>query len=254
MSTEKYNPNFNNQYTMDTGFLDASVPQKSAGKKVFDWKYYAKRDGKSVVVDIPVYLRTQDDKLIFVAISRLFEEGAVKDTDIDRLRQKVAEVMRLNNVSITGIEWEDWFQVTVERERSGFTDSGYSSMGALLKIDIAQLKRGTDPVTGRDVTINVNRAVTDFPKPRRIDEDDERGDGGLIFRDRPKEVSYIPATPENRRALEDIMNRMHELGDNLAEFLRQDKIMNTLERIKFGPLLTDESEASDQPQRPARKP
>jgi hypothetical protein len=66
----------------------------------------------------------------------------------------------------------------------------------------------------------------DFPTPSRIDDPEVTVNG--LRTGSSVEKSYIPATAENRAAIDDILLRMQTLRHSIAEFLSQDNITETL--------------------------
>lgn len=68
----------------------------------------------------------------------------------------------------------------------------------------------------------INGAVTDFPEPTALDAGDEMM--GRFTVGSAAERSYIPATVENRMAIDGILTRMEELRHAIADVLSQDNI------------------------------
>lgn len=222
MTTRKYNPDFNNHYQNDEAVLRVDGPQRAGGKKVFEWKFFVRGSDKKMQVD--VYLDSDKDGLKFRAeCDRL--PSPVHHTDINTLRTQVERELTEQASSISGIVWEDWFEVVVSGSNSDFEDSRHSALGADLKIQVNRLKRGIHPLSGFPLTINCNGVVVDFPTATSISETEQ---GGIRFYPHPVERSYIPATPENRQAIDDILSRMDLLRANLASMLSQDVIQTKL--------------------------
>jgi len=223
----KYNPDFNNGFRNEVGALGLDAPCRSGGKKVLTWEFRAK--GSETVVPVTVFVEKCDEGLRFKAsCDKLIGEFA--DPDINALHRSVEAALLDQAAALSGITWEDWFEVVVRGNNSDFEDSRYSSLGASLHIQVNRLKRGNHPVTGDAVTINTNGIVVAFPKATSI-TDSLPQEGYLRLSNRPEERSYIPATLENRRALDEILDRMALLRDSMAGLLSQDKVVDKLAAV-----------------------
>lgn len=209
-----YNPEFYNGYKPEVGSLHNGLSGRSGGKKIFTWKFYAK-GAEDRPVEVAVTLLTRDGLKFSAYTSKL--PTSLVDTDLDRLFRRVEQALLEQAEALSGIAWEDWFEVVVTGRDSGFDHSEYSALGASLKIQVNRLKRGIHPKTGEAVTINSNGYVTAFPTPKLIDDEGGRELGGRDI----GEYSYIPATPANRAALDSILNQMVILRLRLANVLSQ---------------------------------
>lgn len=141
---------------------------------------------------------------------------------------------------MTGVTWEDWLEVQVRGRRSARDVIG--TVESDLRITYCRLKRGVHPVTREPYVINSNGIAVPFPSPKQageLDPDVERDtppsvkrlsgySSALGGRDQDAEYSYLPATPENIAALEDLLSRMQALREKLSAFLRQDVVLNSL--------------------------
>lgn len=219
----QYNSSFCNGYKGVIGHLDVDPPQRKHGKKIFDWKFEIKAFDKPLPVE--VFLVMEDGVLQFRADCQQLTQP-VQDSNIEILRQRVQEILMAQAALLSGVTWEDWFEVVVTGSDSQFSDSPHSAWGANLKIQVNQLKRGIHPETGKALTINTNGIVMAFPEVASMLDGDDRMHG-ILF-DHAKERSYIPATPENRRALNEILERMAALKNRLASLLSQDSIQQVL--------------------------
>jgi hypothetical protein len=219
-----YNSDFNNKWKTEMVGVQLNFTNNQTGKKVFDWTFSVAGKKDRISVEVKAYNNGTD--MWFQASGPHIPE-AVKSTDINALRSQVQDILTEQVTLLTNVEWEDWFEVIVNGDNSDFNDSRYSALGANLKVQVNRLRRGIDPQTGRVLTVN-NGAVTDFPQPSSIDDPEVTVNG---FRTGSSvEKSYIPATPENRAAIDDILLRMQTLRNSIAVFLSQDNITDTLDQ------------------------
>lgn len=226
-----YNSNFNNNWETEFVKVQLNFSAASTGKKVFEWMFSVAGKRDRIPVEVKAFNNGTD---VWFEASGQYLPGGVKSTDINQLKQDVQVRLTEQVTLLTSIEWEDWYEVIVTGDNSDFNDSRHSALGADLKIQVNQLKRGVDPATGRAKTI-INGSVTDFPEPSRLDDDtDTKISGpltGRFIRYRGQaERSYIPATEENRRAIDSILSRMEELRTSIAGLLSQDNIEDSLEQ------------------------
>ena len=233
-----YNSEFANGFETRIGRLSWDAPKVSTGKKVFEWKF--KLDGSDDVTLVHVSVendaKLSERKMQFRARCDRFED-AIVDTDINNLHERVESVLKEQAQSISGIAWEDWFQVVVRGSNSDFGDSRFSALGANLHIQVNRLKRGVHPVTGKVLTINLNGVAVEFPSPTK-NVATVSGPGEWLFdRQEMAERSYIAATPENRRALDGILERMAVLRSRLMEILCQENVQQRLDSIDTNFLL-----------------
>jgi hypothetical protein len=228
--TKEYNPRFSNHWETKFVKVQLNFSGNSTGKKVFDWQFLVAGKRDRIPVEVKAF---HDGTDVWFGASSQYLPGGIKASDINKLKEEVLVRLTEQVTLLTHIEWEEWYEVVVTGDNSDFGDNRYSALGADLKVQVNSLKRGVDPATGRELTI-INGAVTDFPKPSRLDDGDETITSGS-FEDIPKlrtrsraERSYIPATPENRRAIDSILERMEELRTSIADLLRQENIENSL--------------------------
>ncbi|MCV9964636.1 hypothetical protein OIU34_22350 [Pararhizobium sp. BT-229] len=226
--TRGYNSNFPNGWETEFVKVQLNFTGNSSGKKVFDWNFAVAGKRDRIPVEVKAF---HDGTEVWFGASSQYLPGGVKGTDINKLKQEVLVRLTEQVTLLTNIEWEDWYEVIVTGDNSDFADSRHSALGADLKIQVNRLKRGIDPATGRELTI-INGAVTDFPSPSGIDDNpDAMASGsltsGIRYRSQA-ERSYIPATPENRRAIDSILARMEELRNSIAGLLSQENIEESL--------------------------
>jgi hypothetical protein len=228
-----YNWRFNNNYRAETGHLDIGQHTRTKdGKKVFDWKF--KVLGSDEVIPLEVYMTQTSDEIEFTVRSHRLRQS-ISDSDINRLKDAVESELMEQTAMISGLGWQDWLEVIVKGDNSDRGDSPHSATGANLHIQVNHLKRGVDEA-GRAFTINNNGVVTPFPTSQDYDKAQTHlGEFKIASKE---ERSYIPATPDNLMAIEEIMSRMATLRRNLARILSQEAIHLQLDAIAKGiPLL-----------------
>lgn len=218
----KYNSGFNNKWSTDFVDVHLNFTNNSTGKKMFDWQLSVAGKHERIPVEVKAFNNGTD--MWFEATAQCLPR-AIKSTDINRLKDEVMARVTEQVTLLTNIEWEEWYEVVVTGANSDFSDSRYSALGADLKIQVNSLKRGVDPSTGRALTI-INGSVTAFPEPSRI-TDDEETVSGYVTGSRA-EKSYIPATPENRAAIDNILSKMQELRYSIADLLSQENVAESL--------------------------
>jgi hypothetical protein len=232
-----YDPEFFNGFRCETGTLLVEAPHRKEGKKAFNWTFTAKGAAQSVPVE--VHLVQTDESLMFKATCALLP-AALVDTDINRLHGAVEAALLDQVTSLTGIEWQDWFEVVVGGANSDFSESAYSALGASLHVQVNRLKRGVHPKSGAVLTINVNGVVVPFPRATSLGRDVHAEGAGIRLGDREKERSYIPATPANRRALDELLGRMAALRASVASLLSQGVVQERLSTLSdaLSPLIS----------------
>lgn len=220
-----------------TLFIDAT---RSGGKVIEEWRFispFRNKDAPKLSVKISIIKSTKNG-FSFVAASESLPQPIV-DTDINSLYQKVEAALRLQHDLLTGVTWEDWLEVEVRGTRDN--RDVLQSASVDLRIKYQKLKRGVHPVTQVPYVINQNGIAVRFPSAKKAGEPDPDvafdtaeflpGSGIQGFgpgRELACEYSYLPATPENIAAIEDIMSRLESLHGALAAFLRQDVISTSL--------------------------
>jgi hypothetical protein len=209
--------------------VNLNFTSTSSGRKVFDWQFSVAGLRDRIPVEVKAVQREKD---IWFEATGPHLLGGARNTDINELKREITERLAEQVNLLTNVEWEEWFEVIVTGDNSDFGDSRFSALGADLKIQINRLKRGVDPESGRTLTV-INGAVTDFPSPRRLsDEEGQLSSSGFRIGSMA-EKSYIPATEENRRAIDHILARMAELRHSIADLLSQDNIEDSLEGDKL---------------------
>ena len=226
--SDRYDARFNNGgHELESGQLDSNAPYRSGGKKVFDWQFRL-RDATKTSIPIEVHLITDDNGApTFKASSE--NMPPIINSDIKILHQLVDRYFKSHVDAISDIKWEGWLEIVVKGSDSSFEDSKYSAFGSSLHIQVNKIQRGQHPETGEWVTVNRNGVIMKFPEPK-IMRAEKFADNWL--RDPPEEHAYLPDTPENMMALEEIMRRMKVLRESLASFLNQDAVENNLVELE----------------------
>jgi hypothetical protein len=214
---------------------------RSGGKVIDEWRFispFKGQDAPKLSAKISIH-KSDHAGLTFEAHSDSIPRPIV-DTDINRLRQKVDDALRHQHDMLTGVTWVEWLEVEVRGRRS--TRPGSDTVEADLRITYRVLKRGVHPDTGDAYFINLNGIAMPFPSAKQAGEPDPDVDpneseslqdvhlfrGLSRARDLECEYSYLPATPENISALEDLIGRLQSLRDALSTFLRQDTVHASL--------------------------
>ena len=223
--------------------LDDGIGHRSRekGKRVIVWEF--RGDGGKLIAMVEVFLRPPkgDDKdLRLVAISSKLGEPVV-NTDIAALHRDVEDHLARRYDIDNGINWEDWLEVKVFgelHERLG--ERYYDNVKADFGVEYRRIRRGTT-TAGRVVTLNGNGSIADFPNPQRYAEADANSRGpGRIRLNTPYEISFVPATEENLRALAALAAEVAKLRDRAVDLMQQSSIQGWLNRAAAGPLLTHE--------------
>lgn len=216
---------------------------KPGGKVVDEWYFASPINDKSAPsLRVTVSLdKTSPTSITFVARGTCLpgKPPELVSSDINELRRMVEDTLRKQHELLTGLIWEEWLQVVVRgsSDHQQFYDSSCSD----LKISVSPFKYARHPITGVALYINSNGIASKLPEPKKANcyDGDEPVPGAieklcdvnLGRRDTEAEYSYIPATAENKAALENLMGRIQELRSKLSEFLRQDTITASLTKL-----------------------
>jgi hypothetical protein len=220
-------------FSQQVGHISVGITRK---KTIDTWKFGSpfagsrrKLDGASDDLEVEVSMQKIDgNRLEFVATGKWLRQ-ALRNTDINLLKDAVEAELRFQHNMLSKVEWDDWLQVRVVQRSDGYTGrAGGASAG--LEITYARMKRGVDPDTGEVFTIGSNGFVVDFPLPKKAGELDigDELDGFKTGRPVDSSYSFIPATVENIAALDDMISKLDQLRKRLADYLDQDTIYASL--------------------------
>lgn len=210
----------------------------SRGVKIDVWTYESPHADRAYADKMTAEVRLEplrrasragEDGMIFSATSECWTEE-ITSPNIDSLFAKVQEAFRTYDLAQRGIVWEDWLEIIIQPETAFHRNEEGTSAGFILSYRI--IKRGLDPRSGRPYTIHDHGHVSPFPKPKAAGEKEkgDKGDGFFHGRDEEHQYAYLPATPENRAALDTIIGKVGELRTRLAALLVQKHIGTELIR------------------------
>lgn len=214
------------------------VGTKGDGKLIDNWSFESP-DRKVPPAKIEVYLVKAGSSPMFVARCPIFPQDGLSDSDIGMLRDTVAAHCSQHFAQVAGVTWEDWLEVQV-RGRASCYDA---QSGEALEIVYKGLKRGRHP-TGpeHDVTLVGIGVAVPFPTPKRAGDDEQARinaglkEGSLVGwrsgRETATEFSYLPDTPANRAALDQMIANLRLLRERLHSFLGQDNIANAVVALR----------------------
>lgn len=243
---QDYNSSIRNEYAMKIGDLDIGEPRTTNGKRVFEWTYRAVLpEGKvNYKIDVVYKVDSQTSNpegmqgAYFEASCDTFPALKIKDKDIQSLIARITAELDDQIFLLHNAPWEDWLEIEVTGSDSEFSKKHeFAAFGMDVKVVVRRLKRGVCPKTGRVVTIarGNHRYVTDFPQPRKFapvqEAPEVEMDLILDYKSR-SEVSYVKDTPENMAALQEMVSRMQLLRQQLANFLGQDGIEESITKIQ----------------------
>lgn len=220
---------------------------KNGGTRIDEWTFYAPFDRAENAANfkVVVYMRKHHGNsatgkpptIDFQADCRALPNGFLRSSDIEQLRQAVEAALREQAIMRSGVQWENWLEVVVHRKERSY---GSPVASEELSIEYRTLLRGRHPeFPDKDYTINFNRVAVPFPKPKKAGEKSGSmvetgslkgfmGDG----RADDAEYAYIPDTPENRAALDQLITSLKLLGTRLSEFLGQDNITQAVSTLQ----------------------
>ena len=233
-------PNFLSDRGVEPGSMYDVFPSRRDGRKIATWRFTPSAPDERPV-DIDVFLIALGGALILSARCAALP-APIEGSDIEQLRKDVWRALLEQSSLLTGIQWEDWLEVITDGRDSEFDPT--HGQGANLHIQVNRIKRGVDPVSGRELTIHAQGHVIDFARPAKLGGSESRSIGRLgEFTERTPERAYVPDTPEVRAALDDIFSRMRALRARLARALSHEGIANALTANALPQLGVDLSEA-----------
>lgn len=247
-------------YSTRTATLGGQKTPRDGGKKIDTWKFnrpHPDRDSKHrPEADVDVYLLSDPTTGFgFRLQSVALPPGDWHDTDLERLRVAARTTLEEQDELLGGIKWAPWLEVQTSLKIEHMPDRHHQAQtGRHLEITYRPLLRGVHPADSKRVlTINSNGCAVPFPNPltpESIKEDRELkvrpgkkpGDPGsaedLIFalgrddhRTTGDTYAYLPDTPENRAALDQIFKGMETLGDRLHALLSPTEVAASMLNI-----------------------
>lgn len=213
---------------MEHGYL-ATGSHRS--RKIDEWTYYSPvKDSKAVCVS--VHLKHCSDGLLLEARCKMFDP--IEASDVRELRGKVESTLRGLDMHSYNLEWEDWYEIEVAPSSAFNRDAIYAGF----IFSYTPIKRGI--IDGRAVTINFNRIVVDFPKPKAAGAKDDPGDRWFEGRNEDHQYAYVPATEVNTLALQVIKSTLERAMGMMFKLLDQSEIERVLSGENLHKLLTHE--------------
>lgn len=202
---------------VDTWHYDAVNVPSGAGERPDDESDAVEVATRKVAIELRLVkgfagakppLAVSDVKFLLVCKEIGFR---VQGTDIEAL--KVAMWDKLDERF--KVKWERWLLVRVDRH------DPYEGYGAGLVFSVQHVERGT-AFDGTHILRERRRYDREYaisPWPEQFKEKNGRT------------LACIPDTPQNAQALEEFSGRIHALRKHLAEFVKPDRIMQTLANI-----------------------
>lgn len=193
--------------------------------KLTEWRFSIPViDGKNKNISVEVRLMSDKEGLRMRAIvqDRLVEP--IEDTDISNLYTKVESALLALNMG-TRIEWQDYLQIKVAGNGVNKTFITSEHNFQRLSVDVERVKYGLHPDTLEPYILDRQGYPTRVHKAPQMFQ-------GKVWDHDGAQTSYIPDTPENVAAMDEVCARMNTLKDRLSEVLNQDNLQSTLEIIR----------------------
>lgn len=241
------------------------VPRFYRATKIDEWKFKSPFGDRAwadqMVAEVRMRKSDRRGRLIdqtgieFFATSKCWP-GEIAHSNTTTLLGMVKREFQLYDMAHRAIVWEDWLEIEVSpRDHSDDPDAGKFSVG--LELTYRVIKRGVDPRDGKAYTLTDSSYagnVIPFPLPKAAGVVDRNPRTGKVVdnstgrdwyhaREERDQFAYLPATPENRAALDDLIAKMHQLRDRLAGVLEQTVIAKQLAGVS-GRLLGFKEEES----------
>ena len=205
------------------------------GKKIDTWSFQAPFSDEKI--EIEILAGTHEKRLIFTARSQEHEINLASE-NLNDLHSQLLDLLDARDNLRSDAVWENWLEVIV----TGGNDhhSGGRHSGPFRGYDTPDQKQEKIILSyamvrkaiyqGDEYIMNINNNPTPFPKPKEAGVKDEEDkvmfQGKLVSMGSPRlqdsSYSYIPDTPENRKALNEVIMGMNELRNNLSRLLNQD--------------------------------
>jgi hypothetical protein len=209
------NDEYSYPYIKEEGSLYIQTSNR-AGRKFQTWNFKPV-NGDVIVIEVDLLYPSKDKPLRFSAKSTHLTQS-YESSDIEELRRLVDTDLQKSCYLFNKIVWEEWYRVIVG---AGYKNGPNESS---MTISYGKLKRGIHPETGEALTIHQNKVVLPFPTPKNSCDDT----GWCSNYAKDDEVSFIPVTERNTMALESLVMKLSNLREEVANFLSQDMIEQTI--------------------------
>ena len=160
--------------------------------------------------------RGQENAFEFVAQAPEFPESFV-DTDLSRLFATVESWFTQFFIQTANLQWEDWLEVVIKGNEDSGQVMGYTQVRRDMSIAYRIVKRAITP-EGAPVmwAHNTVDLILPFPAPKRMGVPADRVHGFKLQEDYA-EYAYMPATPENVRAVQDLQAGLSAVRQKIAD-------------------------------------
>jgi hypothetical protein len=201
---------------------------KVKANKLTEWVFKVPTFGgadKAIAVEVRLIAKESGLMLRAICQDNLIE--SIDDSDIDRLHARVDAALNALDMG-DRIEWQDYIKIQVCSGRDDLSDALYGDKWrANESVDVRSefVKYGLHPVTQEPYILDrygyPRKAVIPVSYFQGKPWDTEQG----------WKSAYIPATPENIAAIEDVCSRLGVLKERLVHVLSQGNIQATLLNI-----------------------
>lgn len=236
-------------YNEKTTHLITGRSDRQGGRKIDTWQFSRPSiDHRSPRLEVDVHMLTLPGRgMGFKVISKGLPEGDWTDTDLQRLHARTEAALKEQDELHGGVVWEPWLEVQTSF-RNDARRYGRQSTGRALEIAYRPLLRGVHPGDpNRILTVNSNGCAVDFPKPLTPETVTQKRTAPLGLGNGAEDIAielgrsdgraegdtyaYLPDTPGNRAALEQIFVSMAALGDRLHDLLSPDNVATAMANI-----------------------
>lgn len=212
---------------------------KVKANKLTEWLFSIPAvDGNNKNISVEVRLVSDKDGLRMRALTQDNLLAPIEDADVSSLHAKVEAALLALNMG-TRIEWQDYLQIEVSGNgvNEAFIDTEYNFQQ--LDVKIKRVKYGLHPDNHEPYILDRQGYPTKVKQNKTF-----MFQGKPYDPDQGTQFSYIPATPENIAAMDDVCARMRVLKDRLSDVLSQDNVQLTLSDLAARlPLLENKSVA-----------
>lgn len=182
--------------------------------------------------DINVYMLKEESRVFFEARCERLQKKWAGD-NLDTIRVRVIQDVSDQAAILEGATWEPWLEV--KTRRSGLALGQNALSARTLEVTYSAIMKGRHPAfPGQEFQLGQHGQAYEFPRPKQMGVNESSGDSLKNYR-HPREVdaeyAYVPDTPENRLALDEILAAMDKLSQQLANALSSHSATDTLSRI-----------------------